>query len=245
MAQLNRHNQHYYLACGTAQVPDLLAVARPVQEALRLSLEVHVLSDPIRVLELGFGSRPDRYLHISARTQRSWQVLLTDFSPAILPPAAIFAKLPHLKLRQKQFNLLTDPFPSGPFDAIVSTYTFDSIDFPQDHYARGLHYPGGLISTVKAALPHLAPGGIFLTLDKTAPAKTVYQTAAGAKFKSLDLDVAAKTLNSQGFAAEFLPLDDFLSRYHQELPLDLTDHGALLVTPRQPLPAAATTPKNP
>lgn len=232
MDDLNTINQHYYREHGTYNVPDILATARPIQEALRLLIESSILRDPISVLELGFGSRPDRYLHIESATNRLWEVVLSDFSADVLPPLSVFSQ-DKVKVSLSPLDLLQGTFLKNNFDVIVSTYVFDSITFPEDAYEDGFHYPGGLLKTIDTCLSHLNPGGIFLTIDAWAKTKSEeYQPAHGARFKSLDMTKAYTRLVEKygNYRVSLVSLNDFLEHYNQSLPLDLSDLGCMMVS---------------
>lgn len=232
-ASLNSHNLTYYQHFGTTGVPDLLATASPIQEAIRLEIEQRITHDPIRILELGFGSRPDRYIHIASCTTRQWQVTLSDFDIQILPDKATLPQSSACQFSYNKFDLLQDTWEPAMYDVILSTYTFDSITFPEDRYEHNAHYPGGLIQVVIQSRDHLAPGGLFLTIDKWAHTHTPkYEVAGGARFKSLDLTAAAKVLSqTQEFAEVTLTnLNDFLEDHHVSLPIDLSDHGCLIIS---------------
>lgn len=234
ISDLNLFNQTYYQQQGTTNVPDILATAQPIQEAIRLTIESRIPADPIKVLELGFGTRPDRYLHIARQTKRFWQITLSDFSLNVLPPKHLLPQSAYLNFSYTTLNLLHDPLPQEQFDVILSTYTFDSIDFPDDHFANGHHYPGGLIRIAKKALQHITSRGFFLTIDKVDGINEFEtQPAGGAQFKTLDLKTAAKELKLQCPTADtrLITLNDFLASQRQQLPLDLSDHGCLLINP--------------
>lgn len=222
MAKLNQHNQSYYQHHGTTGVPDLLATAIPIQEALRQYIECTIPTNPIKVLELGFGSRPNRYTHILSHSTRQWEITLSDFSLKVLPP-------PSPNYHRHVLNLLTDPLPNGPFDVILSTYTFDSIDFPEDYYHQGKHYPGGLIKIAQDSAKVLTDKGIFLTIDKWGTASTLAEPAGGAFFKTLDLEAAAACLQSKGYDVLLVGLNEFLEAQHQAFPINLADHGCIVM----------------
>lgn len=227
----NQHNQEYYQSQGTTGVPDILATAQPIQEAIRCAIESHISTDPIKILELGFGTRPDRYTHIAHTTNRLWDVTLSDFSIHVLPQELPVS--PFMTFHSLSLNLLTQELPAGPYDVILSTYTFDSIDFPEDSYQNQLHYPGGLIRIAQNSLQHLNPNGFFLTIDKWASENTPqFQPAGGANFKALDLQTAQNELSQLCCCdtVTLLNLNDFLDTYHQQLPIDLSVHGCLVVT---------------
>lgn len=232
MSLHNLHNQAIYAQNSTAAA-DFLAVNKPVQIALKHWLELLCDTDPIQVLELGSSSRPDRWQTIAKLpTTRSWQITLSDFSLDALPEAKFLTNTTCFYYAHKKLDLLSDSLPTHRYSAVLATYVFDAIWFPQDKYINSINYPGGLIAKVKEAFETcLLPTGTFISIDRTST-KFVpeYELSGPARFKTENYEMAKSGLEKHGFVVNLLSLNNFLGAAHQSVPLDLSDHSVLIVT---------------
>lgn len=132
---LNYLNNLFYGSCPQAftasGLADFFVTARPVQEALYQHINNLFPDKSVRLREICAGARPDRWNIIySAHPHLNWDVTLSDFSPAALPPPS-----PHYRTDVE--DLFVGPALSEKYDVFLTTYGFDSLWFPEDvHYQK-------------------------------------------------------------------------------------------------------------
>ena len=120
---------------------DFFTKIEPIQSALATKIEKLIPKKLIRVKELGSGADLTRWKIISKlRLKSKWQVILTDFSDKSIPNEKILSVRENFHIRSEKHDLL-NPVPllkeKDRYDAILATYVFDSIWFPQDaHYEK-------------------------------------------------------------------------------------------------------------
>lgn len=113
----------------------------PIQSALAAKIENLIPKNNIRVKELGSGADLTRWQIISKlKLERKWQVILTDFTGKSIPDVKALDVSENFHIRSEKYDLL-NPTPllkeKDRYDAILATYVFDSIWFPQDaHYEK-------------------------------------------------------------------------------------------------------------
>lgn len=120
---------------------DFFTKIEPIQTALAEKIEKLIPKNFIRVKELGSGADLTRWEIISKlKLKKIWQVTLTDFSDKSIPSVKTLSESKNFHFRSEKYNLL-NPTPrlvkKNRYDAILATYVFDSIWFPEDfHYEK-------------------------------------------------------------------------------------------------------------
>lgn len=210
---LNYINALFYGACPQAFSFSGLATYFVQNPLIQLTIFRHITTlfpkTELSIFEICSGTNLARWQFLSSlKTNRHWNVTLSDFSSASLPNISNIPKNPNIKYSAQVYNLLKPPqvLPTRKrYKVLLTTYGFDSVWLPQDIFlTKSFH------SWYQAIFQFPPNLGSNFPQPKTLP-----KALSKLKYSISDLENFIPTLTYQKINISDLPFSQEILHYAQ------------------------------